>query len=67
MDYQEKSILGVPIVAQGVKDLTAVAQLAAVAWIQSLAWECPYATGAAKKKENLFYLRHKYISLKSPV
>ena len=33
----------------------AVAELAALTWIQSLAWELPYATGAAKR-EQLNYL-----------
>ena len=27
-----------------------MAQITAVAWIRSLAWELPYATGMAKKK-----------------
>ena len=29
--------------------VTAVAQLTAVAWVRSLAWELPYAAGVAKK------------------
>ena len=33
------------------KNPTAVAQIAVVAWIQSLAWELPYAAGAAIKKK----------------
>ena len=40
--------------AQWVKDLVlaaAVAQVATVAWIQSLAWEFPHAAGVAKKKK----------------
>ena len=36
---------------QQVKDLVAAAQVAAVAGDQSLAWECPHAPGAAKKKK----------------
>ena len=36
---------------QRVKNLTAVAQVAAVAWIQSLSRELPYTFGAAMKKE----------------
>ena len=38
--------------AQWVKDsvVTAVAPVAAVASVRSLAWELPYAVGAAKKK-----------------
>ena len=38
---------------QWVKDLamvTAVAQAAAVAWVQSLAWKLPKAAGVAKNK-----------------
>jgi len=39
-------------IVQLVKDLallTAVAQVAAVSWVQSLAQELPHATGAAQK------------------
>ena len=36
--------------AQWVKNLTAVVWVSAVAGIQSLAWELPYALGAAIKK-----------------
>ena len=42
-------IIGVPTVVQGVKNPTAVAQVDAMAQIQSLAGEHPDATGAAIK------------------
>ena len=45
----------VPVVMQWVKGsrvATAVVQFAAVAWIQSLAQELPYAAGAAVKTNN---------------
>ena len=44
--------------AQGVKNLTAVALVAAVAWIQSPAQELPYAAGVTIKKNcpNKWYL-----------
>ena len=32
---------------------TAVAQVAAAAWIWSLAWELPYAVGSAVRKKKL--------------
>ena len=41
---------GVPAVVQRVKDPTAVAQVVAVAQIQSLAPELPYAMGVAVNK-----------------
>ena len=34
--------------------ITAVAQVAAVAWIRCLAWEFLRATGMAKKKKNIY-------------
>lgn len=33
--------------------VTAVARVAALAWVQSLAWELLHATGMAKKKTNI--------------
>ena len=47
--------------AQQVKDLALllqVAQVAAVAWIRSLLWEFPQASGEAKKKSIESDLRH---------
>ena len=46
----------IPGPAQWVKGsgtVTAVVQVAAEAWIQSLAWELPYAAGVALKKKTL--------------
>ena len=40
------------IAGEGTCILIAVAQVAAVAWVQSLAQEPPYATGAAKILKN---------------
>ena len=31
-----------------------MAQVAAVAWVQSLTWELPHAVGSAKEKINIF-------------
>ena len=48
--------IGSSLVVQGVKDLvlsTAVLWVAAVVWVQFLAWELPHAMGAAKKKKKL--------------
>ena len=42
---------------QWVQNLTAVARVAAVPWIQSLAWKLSYAVGVAIKK-NLFFSQH---------
>ena len=32
-------------------------QVAAVAWVQSLAWELPHAMGAAKKKKKVCFIK----------
>ena len=50
--HQKRGKSGVPAGAQWVKNLTAVAQVVVVAQIGPLAWEFPYAMGAAKKKTN---------------
>ena len=48
-----KAACGVPTVVQWVKNLSAVAWVASEAPVLSLAWELPYAAGAAiKKKQN---------------
>ena len=40
---------------QQVKDpVLSLVLVTAVAWVQSLAWELPHATGAAKKKKKSF-------------
>ena len=49
--FEKKDILGVPAVVQWVKNSTAVARITAVAQIQSLARELPYAVGAAIKEK----------------
>ena len=36
--------------------VTAVAQVTAVTWVQSLAWEFPHAMGAARKKKIVFVI-----------
>ena len=41
---------GVPSMVQRVDNLTVAAQVIAVAWIQTLAQELPYASGTAIKK-----------------
>ena len=38
--------------------VTAVARIAAMAQIQSLAWELPYVSGMAKKINNICILTH---------
>ena len=43
--------MGLPDVAQWIKNLIAVAEVTAVARIPSLAWELPYTAGAAIKKK----------------
>ena len=53
---------GVPTVAHWVKD-AAVAQFVAVAQIQSLAQEFPYATGAAIKKKKKSFPSQAHSSL----
>ena len=43
--------------------VTAVAQVAAIAWVGSLAWELPHAMGAAKREiielKNLYFKNNK--------
>ena len=49
----------IPGLAQWVKDRALMwlwCRLAAVALIQPLAWELPYATGAALKKQKIKYM-----------
>ena len=48
----QKLTLGVPTLAQWGKNPTAVAQIATMAWIQSLAWELPHAVSVVIKKQN---------------
>ena len=43
---------GLPPVVQWVED-PALAQVTAEAWVPSLAWELPYATGVAKNKKDM--------------
>ena len=61
----QDATFGVPTMVQGFKNPTAVvwvaaevwalcsAQVAAAAWIQSLAWKLPYALGASIKKKKM--------------
>lgn len=39
-----------PAVGEGAGTVTAVAWMEAMVWVQSLAWECPYAMGLTPQK-----------------
>ena len=48
--------MGVPAMTQWVRNPATVAQIAAEVWVQSLAQERPYATGATIKKKKMHHM-----------
>ena len=57
-DEKKQGTYRVATVTQWVKKPTAAAQVTAEAWIPSLAWELPYAMGAATKQTTTRHVKH---------
>ena len=53
--HQKKELQAFPsgLIAKGTGTVTAVAQVTAVTWVQSLIWELLHATAATKKRQKI--------------